>query len=124
MIGLCRRRINKSLISILFGLLIVLQVTNKTVYTHAHVYNDGSVVTHAHPYSKNTDSNPFKKHHHSDSELIVLEQLDLLIIGGLLPFLFIVASIFFKHYIPQNKKYSYALLLLQAARAPPLACCK
>lgn len=42
------------------------------VYYHSHITNDGRLVSHAHPFNKSQDSTPFKSHHHSAIDLLLL----------------------------------------------------
>jgi len=64
-------------ISLLLIVLIAFQVLNKSVNTHAHLLADGTVISHAHPYKKSADPGPYKSHHHTQNELICLDNLKL-----------------------------------------------
>lgn len=50
-------------------------IVNTTVNWHNHMI-EGNWVSHAHPYDKKVEAeNPFKTHHHSDNELILLDRI-------------------------------------------------
>ena len=68
----------------LFGVLI----TNKAIFMHVHKLEDGSIVVHAHPYNESDNKTPYKTHHHSKTELLLIQSLELL-------FYFILAAVFF-----------------------------
>jgi hypothetical protein len=76
-----RKTIQKQFISIVAILLmgiVALQLVNKSVYLHSHVLPDGRLVAHSHPYDKAADDQPFKSHHHKQTEFVLLELLNLL----------------------------------------------
>ena len=98
------------------GLLII----NNVMFLHSHKLDNGNFVTHAHPYDKSNDSAPIKSHHHSKTELIFLENLQLLFIFILISFIALDVA----------KKKSYVAIIrvfytqdyeiLHFGRAPPL----
>ena len=63
---------------ILFGILFLVQVLNKAVFTHSHLTPDSRLITHAHPFDKANDNQPVKSHYHSLAETVVLQQLELI----------------------------------------------
>ncbi len=63
---------------IFFGILFLVQVLNKAVFTHSHLTSDGRLITHAHPFDKANDNQPVKSHYHSIGETIILQQLELI----------------------------------------------
>lgn len=71
----------KRTFSILLIVVMSALIFNKVVYIHIHVLPDGSMVTHAHPYSKGSDGNPAPRHQHSNLELFLLYQMDVLILS-------------------------------------------
>ncbi len=52
----------------IYGLILV----NNSLFYHSHVTPDGKVISHAHPFNKQSDDKPFKAHHHSKLELLLL----------------------------------------------------
>lgn len=65
------RIINATVIVLLlsiYGLILV----NNSLFYHSHVTPDGKVISHAHPFNKQDDDKPFKAHHHSKLELLLL----------------------------------------------------
>ncbi len=52
----------------IYGLILV----NNSLFYHSHVTPDGKVISHAHPFNKQNDDKPFKAHHHSKLELLLL----------------------------------------------------
>lgn len=47
---------------------------NSTLFWHAHQLHDNSIIIHAHPFQK-TGNLPYQDHHHSECELILLDQI-------------------------------------------------
>lgn len=60
-----------------FQVLVILFIINTSIHEHYHKLSTGLIVKHSHPYdnSKEDNSCPIKKHHHSESELFLLEQI-------------------------------------------------
>ena len=79
MIGVFGHRLKRTL-SILLIVIMAALMINRILYTHIHVLPDGSVVTHAHPFSKSTEGNSRSSHQHSNTELFLLDQLDILML--------------------------------------------
>jgi hypothetical protein len=46
-----------------------------TINQHYHRLSSGIIIIHAHPYDKGKVNEPFQKHHHTSSELVLLEQM-------------------------------------------------
>ncbi len=100
--------------------IIGLLTINNVMFLHSHKLDNGNFVTHAHPYDKSNDSAPIKSHHHSKTELIFLENLQLLFIFILISFIALDVA----------KKKSYVAIIrvfytqdyeiLHFGRAPPL----
>lgn len=57
-------------------LLVILLITNKAVYSHTHILEDGSIIVHAHPFDKSSEKNPLHRHHHPYYEYLNLANLD------------------------------------------------
>ncbi|MFB6320276.1 hypothetical protein [Saccharicrinis sp. FJH54] len=53
-------------------------VVTQTVFLHTHKMPDGTAITHAHPYNKTTEQAPFKTHHHTSVDFMMLHHLHLL----------------------------------------------
>ena len=65
-------------VSMLFLLIIGFHIFNNIAWQHMHVLSDGTLVTHAHPYNKSADNAPAKQHHHTATEMLILENLEIL----------------------------------------------
>jgi len=91
---------------------------NKTFFLHAHKQRNGEVVFHAHPYQKNSDSTPFKKHHHSHDEYVSIDHGDLLFFSVQNHSKIIVFSSFIKWITPQEDVKAESHFDLNG-RAPP-----
>ncbi len=63
----------------LSGFLLVLMlliITNKSIYIHTHHLADGTIVVHAHPFNKSGNSNPDNPHKHSKSQFEIIQHFD------------------------------------------------
>lgn len=58
-----------------FLLSILLYLANATVNQHMHKLDSGIVVNHAHPFEKPNPAKPSEGHHHTSTELILLDQI-------------------------------------------------
>jgi hypothetical protein len=56
------------LLLIIYGFILV----NNSFFYHSHVTSEGKVISHAHPFNKQNDDKPYKSHHHSKLELLLL----------------------------------------------------
>lgn len=68
------RKIARVIIPILL-VIVICYVANATINQHFHKLSSGLVVKHAHPYDKGDTGKPFQDHHHSTSELVLLDQI-------------------------------------------------
>jgi hypothetical protein len=68
-------KISQKLIAISLIVIVGIHSLNSLVYTHSHKLNNGTIITHAHPFSKSSDTNPFKSHEHSPEELTFLANM-------------------------------------------------
>lgn len=108
-------RIPVEIISISLIVIVGAFSLNNLIYTHSHILEDGRVITHAHPFDKSSDTDPFKSHLHTSSELIFLANMTFY-----LP-IFILAIISF--YIISGKKFNVvakALFQQVQGHSPPL----
>ena len=64
------------LFSILGLSILLLNIVNKSIYTHTHQLENGEIVIHAHPFNQDNDNAPIKSHHHTSLEFLVLSTLD------------------------------------------------
>jgi len=74
-----RQRLNNTIFSFFAFFLIALfsiHVINTSFYTHTHILANGKMITHAHPYDKTHDSEPIKSHHHTQTEILFLKQIE------------------------------------------------
>jgi len=88
----------RKIIQIIIPVLLVIvfcYVTNATINQHYHKLSSGLILNHAHPYQNNEDAgNPFKKHSHSSSEFILLDQISTTVFWIYLFVLFLTPLLF------------------------------
>ena len=92
---------------------------NRALYTHIHIFSDGSVVTHAHPFSRHSEGHPSSSHHHSNLELFLLSQLNILILtvsAGFLLMQFVPCQYVG---VPARNLYYLVVVPISQGRAPP-----
>ena len=65
------RIFNSTVIVLLLSIYSLILVNNSLFY-HSHITSNGKVISHAHPFNKQNDDNPYKAHHHSKLELLLL----------------------------------------------------
>lgn len=109
----------KRIFSILLIVIMAALVVNKVVYTHIHVLPNGSVFTHAHPFSKSTEDNPGSSHQHSNTEIILLAQLDILILLISVAFVFERFAVSIRFNEPATDRLRTAFVPFLPGRAPP-----
>lgn len=68
-------KISQKFIAISLIVIVGIHSLNSLFYTHRHKLADGTIITHAHPFSKSSDTTPFKSHEHSSDELTFLASL-------------------------------------------------
>ncbi|MCG8310226.1 MAG: hypothetical protein MI975_22705 [Cytophagales bacterium] len=71
-------KIQSQFVAITLVVVVGFLIANKGIYIHSHRLADGRIISHAHPYNKTDDSSPFKQHPHTNSEFLILSQLELL----------------------------------------------
>ena len=114
------RNITKKIAIIFMIGIIGLLITNNVIFLHIHKLTNGYIVTHAHPFNRSDDSAPIKSHHHSKTELIFLENLQLLFIFTLIS-LIVIDIAKKKSYVVINRVfYPQGYEILNFGRAPPL----
>ncbi len=64
-------------VSYLLIVMMSIFVINNVLFIHAHKMDDGRIVVHAHPYDKSDDSQPYKSHHHTKTELLFFDNVKL-----------------------------------------------
>ncbi|HPR61270.1 MAG TPA: hypothetical protein PLF35_10010 [Prolixibacteraceae bacterium] len=64
----------KQVFAFIFVGLVIFQLAGQSVFLHAHILPNGTVITHTHPFDKSSDQQPFKTHHHKHSDLIIIDQ--------------------------------------------------
>ena len=115
------RNITTKILSFLMIGIMGLLIANKVLYTHTHKLENGSVYAHAHPYDKANDSKPYKSHHHTNAELLFLENLNILSFSLSL----IITSLFVikikQTYDDREKRYIQLFLSSNFGRAPPVS---
>ncbi len=60
-------------------------IVNYAINRHCHQLSSGDIITHAHPYQKeDTNNSPFKSHHHSGFEILILDLIsNILVLSGI-----------------------------------------
>lgn len=100
---------------------MALFIVNKAVFLHVHKLNDGTIIEHAHPYDKSADSKPFKSHHHSNVEFLLLQNVEflfLLVFSALALIIFVKKdNVYFKYLSKSQLVYTH----LYQGRAPPFS---
>ncbi len=76
-----------SLLSLILIGVFAFQVANKSLYTHSHILAFGQVVTHAHPFDKSEGEGDPKSHRHTQAEMIILNQVNILFVCIIVIFL-------------------------------------
>lgn len=105
--------------NLLFLSILLFNITNSVVNVHSHQLENGEVVTHAHPFDHH-DDDPFKSHHHTSFEFVVLDTLNIFLISS-----FLFAAILF---FASNEEKKYGLKLfhkqfsfcLKQNKSPPI----
>ena len=64
--------------------IILLNIANKSFYTHIHQTETGELVIHAHPFDQQDDNAPIKSHHHTTLEFLILSALDVFTFSAVL----------------------------------------
>ena len=100
--------------------IIGLLTINNAMFLHSHILDNGNFVTHAHPYDKSNDSAPIKSHHHSKTELIFLENLQLLFLFTLIFFIVLDVAKKKSYFVINRVFYTQGYEILYLGRAPPL----
>lgn len=96
-------------------------IADRAIFLHSHKLNNGIIITHAHPYDKSNDSKPYKSHHHTNSQYLLFQRLEVLFFVVFLTFaLFVLVK---KEKIPFCKITRHALscIILHKGRAPPIS---
>jgi len=108
----------KHIISLFLSGLFLFIALNKAFFSLTHVYGN-KVITHSHPYNKSTDNDPVKKHHHSDSFLLlisIIESASFILLTGLILIHF---SKSLRFNLVSTPDYTRPAVLKLSARAPP-----
>lgn len=98
-----------------------LYVANKAVFIHVHKLRDGRVIEHSHPYDKAGDPEPYKSHHHSNTEFVFLQNLDVLFTEIAVVFVFLALCNNAGFSSPLYYFHSQAFYNLNKGRAPPVS---
>ena len=96
-------------------------IANKAVFSHAHRLNDGTVVKHSHPYDKSNDSEPYKSHHHTNTELLFFQNLEILFLMVFFAFALFTLVKKAKHSSNIITKHTLSCIILHNGRAPPVS---
>jgi len=118
------RFVNKTSIrvfAILHLSLMSMMILDKAFFLHTHKLNDGTIIVHAHPYNKTSDSEPFKKHHHTDTLFHFYHIINLLFPAILSAIVLVVMSIITKLYIVQSNQSILKYTANKSGRAPPVS---
>ena len=99
----------------IYGLILV----NNSLFYHSHVTSDGKVISHAHPFSKQNDDKPFKAHHHSKLELLLLFS-DNYNTNELQSIVKVIPITSFENYLAHNSTAVLSKIIpYKSGRAPP-----
>lgn len=105
-----------SLMIVLSGILIL----NSSIYIHTHILADGSIISHAHPYHKADQSHNQQQHQHTNAELILFHNLQILFLTAIpIAFVFLNLHNTFIQ-IPQLLGLSVSYDSVIKGRAPPI----
>ena len=107
-------------IALLMASVIVLLIANKSLFTHTHILNDGTVIVHAHPYNKANSKDSAIPHSHTSIELHFLQVLsDLFVIAmGITSILLVLG--FAKRLIYCFESIGSVAFRSYPGRAPPI----
>ncbi|GAF03012.1 hypothetical protein JCM21142_41665 [Saccharicrinis fermentans DSM 9555 = JCM 21142] len=107
------------MISWLLCVMFIVQIVNKAVYSHTHLLDNGTIISHARPFHKGSDTEPIKKHQHSNSEYVFFNQLNILfVIAFVVAVLALVAKVYVKTE-DHIQKYFSGYVSHKLGRAPP-----
>lgn len=95
-------------------------VINNAVFIHSHILSDGTVIVHAHPYNKTNDSQPFKSHKHSKTDIILLQNIQQYLPLLLLALAFLTALRKFHFKLKVYKIFLNQEIRTKLGRAPPV----
>ena len=96
-------------------------IVNKAVFSHVHRLNDGRIIEHAHPYDSTSDSEPYKSHQHSSTEMLFFQNLEILFTIAFLTLVLIALGNKIKVSPQGLSKYRLVFLTLHKGRAPPIS---
>ncbi len=104
-----------------YGLILLLSLlqVNKSVFYHAHKLSDGRIIQHAHPFSRTNDSEPIKKHHHSQMEFLLFGQAGFLFFVGVAVFLLTVLLLQAGVISFQSDFTIFSVFTIRKGRSPP-----
>jgi len=116
------RKISGTVIPI-FLLVVLCSLANATANQHFHRLSTGITVKHAHPFDRGQEGTPFQEHHHTSSELLILDQISnpALLLG--LFFIFLTLLIPVRKTKNSTDNVSFVnpdLFFLKNYHAPPL----
>ena len=108
----------RAAVGILIFIMGVLLI-NKALFTHTHFSANGTLVTHAHPFDKSNESESGNPHQHSELELLVFQNFELL-------FFVIIVFIAFSNLVKKGEKvfsvlpgFTPSFIIPESGRAPP-----
>ncbi|MFK5855651.1 MAG: hypothetical protein QM503_05935 [Bacteroidota bacterium] len=103
------------LLLISYGFILV----NNSLFYHSHVTTNGAVISHAHPFSKQSDNKPYKNHHHSKIELLLLSSNGFCTID-IQSELRAISIVYLEYFVTQNVELELSNeYSLDIGRAPP-----
>ncbi len=107
-------------VDLLIVALMVMLTINQCVFIHTHKLADGTIIVHAHPFNKKADSSPIKHHHHSGTELMVLQNLHLLFLSVFVVIALLNLSFKVRFYTETKLRFVPRSCNSQTDRAPPV----
>lgn len=111
--------IRKAVTILLVGVVTTLLI-NKSVYTHTHKAANGSTYTHAHPYNSTGDTKPFKTHHHSNSQFLFFQSLEVFFITAIHFFYYLRRACIRKYAFQPLAGLNIIIYFPHKDRAPPV----
>jgi hypothetical protein len=80
----CTKGICTRLTAILLVAVMGFWISNRILFMHTHVLDDGTRIGHAHPYDKSSETSPFKTHRHTRDSLFFFQSAATLFFAALI----------------------------------------
>lgn len=113
------KHISFKTVALLMVTVIAMLTFNQSVNIHTHKLDDGTIVSHAHPYNKTSDSDPIKSHHHTLTELLILEHFEILFLSIFIAIALLQTSQLVKRNTQTELHFKPHYIHYAPGRAPP-----